>query len=166
MFGPLDPNKPYNTLRGVNFSHPFTQTRRLASNNYTITPKIEYPIFKTENGYPTVINRFNVIMDFGPFQFTNFFRCGLRINGRPFGEWRDGCYAEADPGFPDGTDILRSNGFLPMCMVNGLFNMNWDFYYIAQPHSQISLVIEQFDMTQVFDQQKGLCYVAGAQLAA
>jgi hypothetical protein len=139
---------------------------RTPSHDWTIAPRFEFPLFKTENGYDTVITKFLTLWDFGPFGTPNFFRAGLRENGRMMSGWRDGAFRNTDPGYTPGNEILRGNGFVPCSFINGVCDMGFDFMYLAKPNTQISIVIEQWDLSQVFDQQRLVVFVTGAQLAA
>jgi hypothetical protein len=162
----IQPNAPYDVLRGRNFSHPFTHSLRTPIVDWDVTPRFEFPLFKTENGYDTVITKFLTIWDFGPFGTPNFFRAGLRENGRMMAGWRDGAFRDSDPGYAPGNETLRGNGFVPCGFINGVCNQGFDFLYLAKPNTQISLVVEQWDTAQQFGQQQLVVFLSGAQLAA
>ena len=159
----VKPGYAYDILKGRNFCHPFTFSRRF-SNDWDIFPSVLFDLFKTENGYETVIDKFVVMFDFGPFGTTNVFRAGLRANGRLMDGYRDATFTQGDAGFGTGTGILRSNGFVPVTFLNGINDFN--FMYRALPGQQISCQLEQFDTSVVVSQQRGIILVSGAQLAA
>ena len=158
----MQPGFAYDALKGRNFCYPLTMARPF-SNDWDVAPSLTVDLFKTKNGYDTVINKFSVMFDFGPFGSTNNFRCGLRANGRVMDGVLDGCFNVGEGGYGLGDQIMQSNGFVPAGWLNGINDFN--FFYRARANQQISCVIENF-VGGLVGLQGGIIFVSGAQLAA
>jgi len=156
------PGFAYDIVKGRNFCYPFTESRRF-SFDFDATPRQTINLFKTKNGSDTVIDKFAVMFDFGPFGTTNNFRCGLRANGRIMDGLLDGCWNAGEVGYGAGDQIMQSNGFVPAGWINGINDFN--FLYRARAAQQITCIVENF-LAGVVGVQGGIILVAGAQLAA
>ncbi len=161
----INPNSGYDSLRGRNNSRPFTVSR-FFTNSFGLNPTITFNLFKSPPGYQCIINKFAVMMNFGPFGPTNFIRAGLRQNGKLMDGATDASFTNAEDGFAFGAAQLKSNGLVCVSWLNGINDYN--FVYRIDPNVQVSCVISLFDPS--FDPYggsvQGVILVAGEHLAA
>jgi hypothetical protein len=160
----IKPNSGYDSLRGRNNSRPFTVSRHFQHG--FIVPEMTRNLFKSPPGYQTIINKFAVMMNFGPFGFTNFIRAGLRANGKMMDGQTDASFTSTEDGFADGTTQLKSNGLICVSWLNGINDYN--FYSRVAPNQQVSCIVSLFDpaIDPFGGSVEGVIFVAGEHLAA
>ena len=161
----VNPNFAYDLMRVRQNCLPLTVSRRF-NNSFLANPSITLNLFKASKGYQTVIGKFSVMMDFGPFGPTNFLRAGLRANGQIMDGQIDASFTNNDDNYHSGVDTLKGNGFTCISFLNGINDYN--FNYLLRPGQQLSCVISLFDpsVDPYGGSVGGVVTVAGAQLAA